>query len=97
MIALHEALAICVDEVCAFAAKSLAQEKTGSAGLGEGRGVELIELHVGDRGTGAVSHGDAVSCGDGGVGGVGVNLTCASAGEESCTRVDVEDAAFAIE
>jgi hypothetical protein len=59
--------------------------------------VELVELHVGDGGSGAVGHGDAVSRGDSGVGGVGVDLTGPSAGEEGSVSVDSEDASFAVE
>jgi hypothetical protein len=97
MVALHEALAVGVDEVCAFATEGFAKEKAGCSGLREGGGVELVELHIGDSGPGAVGHGDAVSSGDSRVGGVGVDLAGASAGKECGASVDVEDAAFAVE
>jgi hypothetical protein len=97
MVALHEALAVRVDEVCAFAAEGLAEEKAGCSGLREGGGVELVELHIGDGGSGAVGHGDTVAGGDGRIGGVGVDLTGSSAGEERGAGMNVEDASFAIE
>ena len=59
--------------------------------------MELVELHVADGSAGAPGHGDAVSCGDGWVGGVAVDLSCASAGDERGARMDGEDAALAVE
>lgn len=97
MVALHEALAIFIDEVCAFAAEGFAEEKARSSGLREGGGVELVELHVGNGGTGVVGHGDAVSGGDSRIGGVRVDLSGASAGDEGSASVDGEDASFAVE
>ena len=59
--------------------------------------MELVELHVGDGCSRAVGHGDAVTSGNGGVGGVAVDLTGASAGEQRCARMNGEDSSFAVE
>ena len=47
MVAVHEALAVGVDEVGAFAAEGFAHEEARGSGLAEGSGMELVELHVG--------------------------------------------------
>ncbi len=71
---LHEALAAIVAEVGALAAQRLGEQEAGYAGEGEGGGMELVKLHVGEIGAGLEGEGDAVAGGDRGVGGVGVDL-----------------------
>ena len=55
--------------------------------------MELVELHVGDTAACAPGHGDAVSGGDVGVGGVLVDLGGAAGAERDELRVEVLDAA----
>ncbi len=57
-IALHEALALAVREIAAFAARALGDQAAGAVNAGR---VELHELHVLQRQTGAQSHGVAVA------------------------------------
>ena len=52
MVALHEALAAIVAQVGAFAAQRFREQKARRAGKGERRGMELVELHVGQLGAG---------------------------------------------
>ncbi len=84
---LHEAAVVVVEKGRAFAADGLGDEEgSGGGGLqvggGEGGGVELVELEVGEVRAGAESHGDAVAGGYGGVGGMEEELACAAGGED---------------
>ena len=88
MIALHEALAARVAQICTLAAQRFREEKARHPGQAERRGVELVELHVGDLGAGTVSHGDSVSGGHGGVGRVAIDLACSSAGQQHGARAN---------
>src|ERR1700753_3003033 len=45
-------------------------------------GMELNEFHVGDLRAGAIGHGDAVTGGDVGIGGVEIDLAAAAGGKE---------------
>ena len=63
----------------------------GLAGVIEGRGVELDELHVLHRGLGAVGHGDAVARGDVGVGRGGVDSPAAPRGKDGDLREEGVD------
>ncbi len=47
MVALHEALALFVAQVRALAAQRLRNQKTRRAGERKARGMELVELHIG--------------------------------------------------
>ena len=78
----HKTLGARVEQESAFAAERLAEEEAGCAFAGIGGGVELVKLHVFERGTGTIGHSDAVSGRDGGIGGVAVDLAGSSAGEE---------------
>src|SRR5204862_485662 len=61
-------------------------------------GVELDELHVGDRRAGAIGHGHPVGGGDVGVGGVQVDLAGAAGGKNGGARdVGLDLAGGAIE
>ena len=92
----HEALAAGVEEEGAFTAERLAEEEAGCAFAGVGGGMELVELHVLERGAGTISHGDAVPGSDGGVGGIAEDLAGTSAGEEHGSGEDGgEGAVFA--
>ena len=68
----HEALALGVQQVAAFAARSLGDE---DAAFLERRRVELDELHVHQRHAGAIGEGVAVAGRDQGVGGRRVDAT----------------------
>ena len=63
--------------------------------------MELIKLHVGQRGAGLCGQGNTVAGGHGGVGGVGVDLTRAAGGNEHRAGADPLQnalrAAFAVE
>lgn len=74
----HETLAHFVEEEAALSADGFADEESTCGGVGgvQSRWVELYEFHVADCGGGAVGHGDTVSGGYVGVGGVGVHLAC---------------------
>ena len=88
MVALHEALAVVVAQVGAFAAEGLGEQEAGRAGQGQGGGMELVELHVGEFRIRTSGEGDAVAGGYGGVGGVRVDLACAAGGDEDGARGD---------
>ena len=86
MHALHERFAPEVQQFAALAAYGLADEERLGLGVVQAGGVKLDELHVGDRGPGAISHGHAVTGGDVRVGGVEVNLAAAARGEDDRPR-----------
>ena len=78
MIALHEALAAIVAQIRAFAAQRLGEQKARGTRQRQRRGMELVELHVGELGAGLRGERDAVAGGHGGIGGVGVDLARAA-------------------
>ena len=84
----HEAVAVAIDEVGAFAADGFGDEGAAGAGDIERRGVELDHLHVAERGTRAVGHGVAVGGGDFWVGGFAIELAGAAGGENGAFGPD---------
>ena len=78
----HELLPVRVDEPRPLAAQGLGQQETGRALDGQGRGVELDELHVEQRGPRAQRHGHAVARGHGRVGGLAEHLARAAGGQQ---------------
>ena len=81
VIFLHEFLAVECAEDASVAAHGFGDEEAGAvAGVEEGRGVELDELHVFHSSLGAVDHGDAVACGHERVRRVAVDRFAASCG-----------------
>jgi hypothetical protein len=97
MVALHETLAAVVAQNCAFATEGFGEQETGRTGLRERSGMELVELHVGELGSGRGRNGNAVSGSHRGVGGVGIDLPGASRGDEDAARGDGTGAVVAIE
>ena len=69
-------------EHAAFAAHRLADQKGLGLGMIEAGGMELDELHVGDRRAGALGHGHAVAGGDVRIGGVEIDLAAAAGGQQ---------------
>ena len=93
-----EVFAFFVEEDGAFAADCFGDEEgacfgAGGAGVVEAGGVKLHELHVGNAGSNPPSHGDAVTGGGVGVGGVEVGFAAATTGEDDA--VGAEDFDFA--
>ena len=88
MVALHEALAVAIAEIGAFAAQGLGEQKARHAGHVERGGMELDELEVGDFGAGAVGGRDAVAGGDVGIGGLEEDAAEAAGGEQDGARVN---------
>jgi len=89
-VTLHEALEIGVAQDAAFAAEGFGEEKAGSAFDGQGGGMELHELHIGERGASFVGDGDAVAGGDFGIGGLTIDLAYAAGCEQDSAGVDCE-------
>ncbi len=81
-VALHKAFEIDVAEDAAFAAQGFGEQKARRAFYGESRGMELHEFHIGENGSGFVSDGHAVACGDFGIGGFAIDLAEAAGGEK---------------
>ena len=77
-IALHEALAVLVQQNAALAPHALGDEHTG---VGHAGGVELPELHVLQRDAGTGAHAQAVAGVDVGVGGRLPDAACAPGGQ----------------
>ena len=77
-IALHEALAVLVQQDAALAPHALGDEH---AGVGHAGGVELPELHVLQRDAGTGAHAQAVAGVDVGVGGRLPDAACAPGGQ----------------
>ncbi len=96
MVALHEALAAVVAQPCALSAKGLREQEAGNGGKEERRGVELVELHVGQLGAGSGGKGDSVTRGDGGIGGVGVDLACSAGRNQNGTGAHAGELLIAV-
>ena len=89
-VALHEALAVLVQEIAALAAHALGDQH---AGAGDAGGVELPELHVLERQPGARHHAEAVAGVDERVGRRPVDPPGAAGGQQG--RFRLEDAQLA--
>src|ERR1700689_2202486 len=74
-----------VAQICALAAQGFRKQKARNAGQRERGGMELVELHVGELGSGVRGQSNAIAGGYGGVGGVRVDLACAAGGDEDGT------------
>ena len=83
---LHEGVARLVAEQGALAPECLADQVRLGLGVVQAGGVELEELHVGERGACPVRHRHPVSRRDVGIAGVQVDLARPSGGEESGAR-----------
>ena len=88
VIALHETFEIDVAEDATFTAEGFTEKETRGALDGQGGGMELDELHIGENGAGFVGDGHAVSRGDFGIGGFAIELAEAASGEEDGTGAD---------
>ncbi len=91
---LHEAMAVAIDEIGAFAADGFGDEGAAGAGDVEGGGVELDHLHILERCAGTVGHGVTVGGGDAGVGGFAEELSGAAAGDDGALGPDEVDFAL---
>ena len=85
-VALHEALAMGVDQVTTLTAATLGDQYTGAGDTGR---VELPHLDVLHRNTGAQRHADAVTGIDQGVGGGGVDTASTASGQNGGLGLDV--------
>jgi hypothetical protein len=79
----HEAVTIFAAKVGVFAADGFGDEEWRAVREGEDRRVELGELDVGDRDTGAEGNGEAVGGGTGRVGGRRPELTGTTGGDDN--------------
>src|SRR5690606_8965259 len=86
-IALHEALAMDVDQVTTFTTATFGHQH---AGTGDTGGVELPHFDVLDRHTGTQRHADTVTGIDQGVGGGSVDATRAAGGQDHGLGTDVD-------
>lgn len=82
VIAVHEALAVGTQQQPAFTADRFRDEEGFGLGMEKAGGMELDELHVRNRGSGAVGHGHPVARGDVRVGRVEVHLSTTTGGED---------------
>jgi hypothetical protein len=82
VVALHERVAVGIDQAPPFAAHRLGDEKILGGRMIEAGGVELDELQVGHGGTGPVAHGNAVAGGDVRVAGVQIDLSGTAGGQQ---------------
>ena len=84
--ALHEAFAIGQLQMCAFAAQGFGDQEALGLRVVQARGVELVELQVGDPAARAPGHRNAVAARTVGVAGIEVDLGGAARGEngEAC-------------
>jgi len=84
-VALHEALAVLVQEIAALAAHAFGDE---AADAGDAGGMELPELHVLQRQPGAQHHAEAVAGVDHGVAAVAEHASCPAGGEQRRARLN---------
>ena len=89
-VALHEALAVLVEQVAALAAHALGDQHAGAGHAGR---MELPELHVLERQAGARRHAEAVAGVDEGVGRRAVDAPAAAGGEQGRLRLQDADLA----
>ena len=78
-VALHEALAVFVEQITALAAHAFGDQHTGTGDTG---GMELPELHVFERDAGAGRHAQAIAGVDEGVGRGRIDAAGAAGGEQ---------------
>src|SRR5947209_1269003 len=78
----HETVQLGIAQHGAFTAQGLREKKMRGILYVQCRRMKLYELHVTDLGAGAIRHGDSVSGGYGGIGGVAVNLSSAAGGQQ---------------
>ena len=94
IILLHKFLAAQVAQHGAVSAHGLGDEECGTvAGMIEGCGVKLHELHVFHRALGAIDHGYAVASGDERIGGGAVHRAYAAGGHKGDARQEGVDLA----
>ena len=96
--ALHEAFAIGQLQMCAFAAQGFGDQEALGLRVVQARGVELVELQVGDPAARAPGHRNAVAAGTVGVARIEVDLGGAARGEngEACA-IGIDFTAGAVE
>ena len=90
VVAVHEAVAVLVEEVGAFASERFREEEAGGSAEVEGGGVELDEFDVADGGSGAVSGGDTIAGGDVRVGSFEVDAAESAGGEQDAAGLEIE-------
>src|ERR1035441_7242151 len=86
MVAFHKPLAVIVAQVSALAAQGLGKQEARNTGKRKRGGMELVELHISQFCAGQRGQSNAVARSDPRVGGVAVNLSCASRGHKHGTR-----------
>src|SRR5579883_934472 len=86
MILIHELEAAHGFKNATLASNGFTDEEGFGFGMIETRGMELNELHVGHRGPRAVGHRDSISGGNIGVGGVEIDLSASTGGQERGAR-----------
>ncbi len=96
VVIVDEGVAFFIDKDGAFASDGFGDEKgagfgASGGGVVEAGGVELNEFHVGDGGSCAPGHGEAVAGGGVGVGGVEVGFAASSGGEDDAGCLDGHD------
>ena len=89
----HECPAVARPQHRAFAAQRLAQEKRLGLGMVEAGGMELDELEVRERRSGAIRHGQAIAGGHVGIRGVEVDLAAAAGRQHGDLGGDGHDVA----
>ena len=88
-IALHEALALGIGEIAAFAAHAFGDQAAGAVDAG---GMELHELHVLQRQAGAQHHGVAVAGAGMGAGAGEIGAAIAAGGQDHLVGAEAVDA-----
>ncbi len=84
----HEPTAFRVEQVGAFAAESLGDQRAGRSGDVQRRRVELHELQVAQDRSGPVGHRQSVRRGDRGIGRFAIELAGAAGGQDRVGRPD---------
>jgi len=70
----HEALELHVAQIGSLTTQGFRKQEAGSVLHVKRSGMKLHKLHVADLGSGAVGHGDAISRGHAGIGGLAIDL-----------------------
>lgn len=82
VVVVHKSPSFVIAEGCASASHGFGYEEAGELGVFEGGGVELLEFHIGDGGSGCLGEGDTIPGGDSGVGCVVVDFAAPAGGEQ---------------
>lgn len=94
IVVVHESTTEMVAEGRSGSTKGLGEEEAFELGVREGGGMELLEFHVLDFCPYTVGEGDAIGCGDAGVGGGVVDFSGSAGGEHGCPGGEVSDSSI---